>query len=553
MNCKSRLSLIGNIPRGARITAADALNDLINDVIRSNTTLSWSRLLCFAYHGLQKPKKEKPTPNSPSLVTKIKNQILAFKNSDFPPARFPFESRNKNTRPKSKEVLKIRVDAKFAENDLRGAIRELSSEDTLAPDNDETVAKLKERHPAAPEGISIPPAPENDEAHIPVTVDSVKTAILSFPAGSAGGPDGLKPGHLKNMIGAAEAGNRLLESITKLVNLVLKKEIPVEIRPIFFGANLCALSKKEGGIRPIAVGTTFRRLTTKVGLKPISRELGTFLRPNQLGYASKGGSEAAAHAARHYLKSNTQNKVFLKLDIKNAFNCINRDIVLQKTKEKIPSLYNLLWQAYSGPSHLFYRDKVLLSETGLQQGDPSGPALFSLGIDQIIKDLKSELNLWYLDDSNIADSPQIVLNDLQFLLSELKKIGLTINASKCELICLNLEDSNQVINNFKQLLPDLKITSIEESIILGSPIAAQGMRSEMESKLNALKRMISRLNLIDPHQAFVLLKNSFAIPKMTYLLRSAPAFHQANLLLEFDMIIRNSMNSITNTDFTDPS
>ena len=552
MTCKSRLSLIGNIPRGARITAADALNDLINDVITSNNSLSWAKLLCFAYHGLQKPIKEKPSPNSPSLVTKIKNQISTFKNSEFPPDSFPFELRNRNNRTKSKEeVLKIRVDAKFAENDLRGAIRELSSEDTLAPDNDETVAKLKERHPGAPDGISIPPAPENDEAHIPVTADSVKTAILSFPAGSAGGPDGLKPGHLKNLIGAAEAGSRLLESITKLVNLVLKKEIPEDIRRIFFGANLCALSKKDGGIRPIAVGTTFRRLTTKVGLKPISRQLGTFFRSNQLGYASKGGSEAAAHAARHYLMRNTQNKVFLKLDIKNAFNCINRDIVLQKTKEKIPSLYNLLWQAYSGPSHLFYRDKILLSETGLQQGDPSGPALFSLGIDHIIKHLKSELNLWYLDDSNIADSPQIVLEDLQFLLRELKKIGLSINASKCELICLNLEDPNQVIDSFKQLLPDLKTTSIEESIILGSPIAVQGMRSEMESKLNALKRMISRLNLIDPHQAFVLLKNSFAIPRMTYLLRSAPAFQQASLLLEFDLIIRNSMSSITNIDFTD--
>ena len=135
MTCKSNLSLIGNIPRGARITAADALNDLINDVVRSNTSLSWAKLLCFAYHGLQKPKKEKPTPNSPSLVTKLKNQISVFMNSNFPPDRFPFEPRRRNARPKPKEeVLKNRVDAKFAENDLRGAIRELSSDDALSPD-----------------------------------------------------------------------------------------------------------------------------------------------------------------------------------------------------------------------------------------------------------------------------------------------------------------------------------------------------------------------------------------------------------------------------------
>ena len=65
--CKSNISLLGNIPRGARITAAEALNKLITDVIQHNTSLSWWKLLCFTYHGLQKPKKEKPTPNSPSL------------------------------------------------------------------------------------------------------------------------------------------------------------------------------------------------------------------------------------------------------------------------------------------------------------------------------------------------------------------------------------------------------------------------------------------------------------------------------------------------------
>ena len=256
-------------------------------------------------------------------------------NSVFPPTEFPFELRKRNHKPKTKEeILKNRVDAKFAENDLRVAIRELSSDDTLAPDNSETLQQLKDRHPAAPVGSSMPQAPENEENHIPASVDSVKLAILSFPAGSAGGPDGLKPGHLKHLIGAAEAGNRLLESLTKLVNLVLKNMIPEDIRPIFFGANLCALSKKCGGIRPIAVGSTLRRLITKVGFKPISQELGALFRPNQLGYASKGGSEAAAHAARHYLTSNRENRVFLKLDLKNAFNCINRDVILHKVKEK---------------------------------------------------------------------------------------------------------------------------------------------------------------------------------------------------------------------------
>ena len=96
----------------------------------------------------------------------------------------------------------------------------------------------------------------------------------------------------------------------------------------FFDANLFALGKKVGGIRPIAVGSTLRRLTTKVGLKPISHKLGEHFEPRQLGYSSKGGCEAARHAARIYLMSYTRIKVFLKSDIKNAFNCMKRDIKL---------------------------------------------------------------------------------------------------------------------------------------------------------------------------------------------------------------------------------
>ena len=123
----------------------------------------------------------------------------------------------------------------------------------------------------------------------------------------------------------------------------------------------------------------------------------------------------------------------------------------------------------------------------------------------------------------MAGSPQGVLEDLRLLMRELQNIGLSINTSKCELICLNLEDSNSAISDFSNLLPDLKVTNIEDSVILGSPISAQGVRKELNIKLTDLKRMISRLNIIDPHQAFVLLKNSFTIPKMTYLLRSSPA------------------------------
>ena len=75
-------------------------------------------------------------------------------------------------------------------------------------------------------------------------------AIRSFPNGSGGGLDGFKPQHLKDLIGgmSREHETRLLQSLTLFVNLVLEGGVPVEITPIFFGASLCALRKKDGGV-----------------------------------------------------------------------------------------------------------------------------------------------------------------------------------------------------------------------------------------------------------------------------------------------------------------
>lgn len=51
-----------------------------------------------------------------------------------------------------------------------------------------------------------------------VTEEDVRRA---FPSGSAGGPDGLRPQHLKDLIGpsATVGGPLLLSALTSLVNL----------------------------------------------------------------------------------------------------------------------------------------------------------------------------------------------------------------------------------------------------------------------------------------------------------------------------------------------
>ena len=62
-----------------------------------------------------------------------------------------------------------------------------------------------------------------------------------------------------------------MKSLTKLINLIGDSIIPEALRPFFLGAKLIALMKIDGGLRPIAIGNTLRRIASKCdGSKALS-------------------------------------------------------------------------------------------------------------------------------------------------------------------------------------------------------------------------------------------------------------------------------------------
>ena len=73
----------------------------------------------------------------------------------------------------------------------------------------------------------------------------VRKAIMSFPAGSSAGPDGLRPQHLKDLINCQERGSDLLTALTGFVNIALSGHCPREVAPIFFGGRLIAPRRSQ--------------------------------------------------------------------------------------------------------------------------------------------------------------------------------------------------------------------------------------------------------------------------------------------------------------------
>ena len=169
------------------------------------------------------------------------------------PSATPVNSRGRRTRRPPQDPTEFwasRVSMKLEEGDFRGAVRLACSEDTITASNDATFAVLQLKHPPPHPDSSIPPLLQDTAApSLYVSIEEVAKAIRSFPVGSSGGPDGLRPQHLKDLIDPSSegGGHALLSALASSLSLVLSGRTLLSIRPYFFGANLCALEKKDGG------------------------------------------------------------------------------------------------------------------------------------------------------------------------------------------------------------------------------------------------------------------------------------------------------------------
>ena len=173
--------------------------------------------------------------------------------------------------------------------------------------------------------------------------------------------------------------------------------------------------KKSGGLRPITVGSVYRQLASRIGARHLASTLGAELRPTQLGVGTPLGCEAAVHGTRRFTGASRDTGaayVLVKIDVSNAFNTVRRDVFLARIRERCPEVYHLAYQAYSAPTPLVIGGQTITSASGVQQGDPLGPAAFALAVDPCARAVTAPLNVWYLDDGTIAGPAATIAADL---------------------------------------------------------------------------------------------------------------------------------------------
>ena len=223
----------------------------------------------------------------------------------------------------------------------------------------------------------------------------MRACATSFPKGTSAGPSGFQAAYLVEALTcrSAEQGEVTLDALTRFVNIVVAGKVDEACQSSFCGARLIALVKKDGGVRPVAVGEIFRRLAGKCLAHDLSPSAAAFLQPYQLGISTRNGCEAAVHALQAVLSDERvplEEKWVVQIDLQNAFNTLDRTATLETTRARLPSLSPFAEWVYGAPSRLLYNGHVIMSTRGTQQGCPIGGILFAIGISPMVDELQAQ-------------------------------------------------------------------------------------------------------------------------------------------------------------------
>ncbi|GJR09741.1 RNA-directed DNA polymerase, eukaryota, reverse transcriptase zinc-binding domain protein [Tanacetum coccineum] len=369
---------------------------------------------------------------------------------------------------KHDEANVVQCKRKPGDGHFTAAIKVLTSSG-VAPSTPATLHELEAKHPYAPP-LSFSSSSLGVDALF-VHKDLVLNRIRSFLKGTLCGRDGLRAQHLMDILGGAAfaVADDLLGSITGVVNLFLS------------------------GIHPIVVGTVWRRLVSKVAYSAIGNSMNTYLHDFQFGVGIPGGCEGVLHYGNRLIESkgNDVGLSMLLVDFKNAFNLVDKGVLLEETRVQCLSISPWVEFCYARPAGLCYDESVLVSCQGA----------------------------WYLDDGTIVGDTLMVAKAIDIIKTDGPTRGMFLNVDKPELFW-HVDDPRSKAEGVFPINISRSLNSVK--LLGGSVSLDEGFCRDL-----ALKRVSKTISLVeaihklyDPQCDLLFLCNCVGVAKLSYALRT---------------------------------
>eukprot|EP00731_Ephydatia_muelleri_P000766 Em0001g766a len=528
--CSLRCATVHHIPQKARPAFARALSETLRAICQLNTEEVWLKLFMLPKCVLRASHCG-GSRHKPLSIEELCRQWSDGQSASL--WRYASEHARKVKAGKeqhSKETgRKVQLAVSKAREGLFGKACKVLSSSGIAPNTRETWNLLEQKHPRGP----VPSHPEivlpAESFKLPPDLD-IRSVLYQFPRDSACGPSGLRIQHLIEAV-EVHLPISICSSLRAIVNILADGRAPIGVAKFLAGGSLTALMKnKEGSpldLRPIVV----------------------------LGVAYPAGAEKLVHGFRRCISEHWGDREFVacKVDLKNAFNEVLRQALLEECATHFPELFRWVYWCYGQHPTLWHPMGTLGSEQGVHQGDPLGPLLFSLVLQKLVRAIAADkecsnllFNRWYLDDGTLAGPTDAVKRAIQLIQQIGPPMGLRINATKCELI------SQGSLEGFPA---DMKRQHDSNVEILGAPIGdvifCAKFLAQKRAKAVRLLSQVAEVGSIDPQIALLLLRQCASFCKLVHVARSTPPSLVSEGLALFDWEVQCYFSDCVGIDASD--
>ena len=385
-------------------------------------------------------------------------------------------------------------------------------------------------HPLPPPtSTAIPTMPTSAPLTVLEDDEHLRRLLRRADNGTAAGPSGWTG----NMLSSLAQSDICRLGILALLRDIINGDVPDEARELLLASRLVALSKPNGGCRPIAVGEQLYRLAAIVATSRVCEAAAPLLAPHQYGVGVPAGAERILHALQHKLTDRDERLALLQLDITNAFNTCDRARLLQElyALPDLQPVFRIVDFAYSRPTTLLLQGcagQAIMSSQGVRQGDPLSALLFCVYMREVLQRVHERTGVTvygFFDDINVEGKPRQVMEALSELQTLLPSLSLQLNTGKSHFAYFH-DDLTPLPEQVRTMLSNHNIQCHHDWV---SVVGAVVGRDD-----EAIRRGIRRVMLdAGDHQAFferlqlqelrletaMLLLRQCMVPSMNYLLR----------------------------------